>query len=143
VFLIKAKPETVFMAVTDFDHYPEFMPNIVSATPVDNKGVDKKYGFILKFSFWDIKYTLLLRPGHKGDLYSLDWTFVEGDIKDTTGSWRIKPYEKNNKYSLIFYRVKPDPGRFIPDWVADRLSTRSIPDMIEAVSKRSAEKNSY
>ncbi|NLD36317.1 MAG: SRPBCC family protein [Desulfatiglans sp.] len=91
VFLIKAKPETVFMAVTDFDHYPEFMPNIVSATKVGDKGGDKKYGFTLKVAFWDIKYTLLLKPGHKGDSYSLDWTFVESDIKDTTGAWRIGP----------------------------------------------------
>lgn len=139
VFLIKAKPEAIFRAVTDFDHYPEFMPNIVSATQVEDKGGDKKYRFTLKVAFWDIKYTLLLKPGHKSDFYSLDWVFVEGDIRDTTGSWRIGPYEKDNKYSLIFYRVKTDPGRFMPDWVADRLSTRSIPDMIEAVTKRSVE----
>ncbi|MBN1904571.1 MAG: hypothetical protein JW927_05685 [Deltaproteobacteria bacterium] len=139
VFLIKARPETVFIAVTDFDHYPEFMPNIVKAIPVSSNNENKKYSFTLKVALWDIEYTLLLKPGNKGDSYSLDWTFVEGDIKDTTGSWRIRPYEEDNRYSLIYYRVKTDPGRFVPDWVADRLSTKSIPDMIEAVSKRSVE----
>ncbi len=86
---------------------------------------------------WDIKYTLLLKTGYKDNIYTLDWEYVEGDIKDTTGSWRIGQYNKDNGCSLIFYRVKTDPGRFVPDWVADRLSTQSIPDMIEAVSKRS------
>ncbi len=140
VFLVKARPEAVFRAVTDFNHYPEFMPNIVKATPVrsTNSG-DKKYSFTLKVALWDIKYTLLLKTSHMDDIYTLDWEYVEGDIKDTTGSWRIKPYENDNGRSMIFYRVKTDPGRFVPDWVADRLSTQSIPDMIEAVRKRSIE----
>lgn len=140
VFLVKARPEAVFRAVTDFDHYPEFMPNIVKATPVrsTNSG-DKKYSFTLNVALWDIEYTLLLKPGHKDNLYTLDWKYVEGDIKDTTGSWKIRPYDKDNGYSMIFYRVKTDPGRFVPDWVADRLSTQSIPDMIEAVRKRTIE----
>jgi coenzyme Q-binding protein COQ10 len=139
VFLIKAKPEAVFRAVTDFDHYPEFMPNITKATCVDCSSNDKKYRFTLKVSLWDINYTLLLKSGYKDNIYSLTWEYVEGDIKDTSGSWRIGTYDKDKRYSLVFYRVKTDPGRFVPDWVADRLSTKSIPDMIEAVSKRSGE----
>jgi len=137
VFLIKAKPEAVFKTVTDFDHYPEFMPNITKASCVECSNNDKRYRFTLKVSLWDINYTLLLKSGYKDDRYSLTWEYVEGDIRDTSGSWRIGPYDKDKGYSLIFYRVKTDPGRFVPDWVADRLSTQSIPDMIAAVSKRS------
>jgi coenzyme Q-binding protein COQ10 len=139
VFLVKAKPEAVFKAVTDFDHYPEFMPNITKVACVECKNKDKRYRFTLKVAFWDINYTLLLKSSYKDDRYSLTWEYVEGDIRDTSGSWRIGPYDKDKGYSLIFYRVKTDPGRFVPDWVADRLSTKSIPDMIEAVSKRSVE----
>jgi hypothetical protein len=36
VFLVNAKPEAVFRAVTDFDNYPEFMPNIIKAAPVSS-----------------------------------------------------------------------------------------------------------
>ena len=137
VFLIKAKPEAVFKTVTDFDHYPEFMPNIKAATPVEKDKRNKKYEFTLKVAFWDINYVLLLKSDVINEIYSLDWEYVEGDIRDTSGSWKIRQYDKNNEYSLIMYRVRTDPGRFVPDWVADRLSTRSIPDMIKAVGKRS------
>jgi coenzyme Q-binding protein COQ10 len=139
VFIIKAKPEAIYKAVTDFDHYPEFMPNIVKSTCTDCSNRDKKYKFTLKIGIWDINYTLLLKSGYRDDKYTLTWEYVNGDIRDTSGSWRIGPYDKDKSYSFVFYRVKTDPGRFVPDWVADRLSTRSIPDMIEAISKRSIE----
>ena len=141
IFLIKAPPETVFKTVTDFNHYPEFMPNIKAATPVEKGNRNKKYKFTLKVAFWDINYVLLLKSNVKNRLYSLNWEFVEGDIRDTSGSWEIKQYDKDNEYSLILYRVRTDPGRFVPDWVADRLSTKSIPDMIKAVEKRSIKNN--
>ena len=137
IFLIKADPETVFKTVTDFAHYPEFMPNIKAAAPVEKTDGNERYKFTLKVAFWDINYTLLLKSDVKDEKYSLGWEYVEGDIRDTSGSWEIIKYEKNNDYSLILYSVRTDPGRFVPDWVADRLSTRSIPDMIKAVRKRS------
>ncbi len=136
VFLIKAPPQAVFKAVTDFKHYPEFMPNIKAASLVEKTGDGSKYRFTLKVAFLDIDYTLLLKSSIKNEIYRLAWTYVEGDIRDTSGSWEIKHYDKNNEYSLVFYRVKTDPGRFMPDWAADRLSTRSIPDMIRAVRKK-------
>lgn len=137
VFLIKATPETAFKTVTDFDQYPEFMPNIKAAIAIEKNDDREKYKFTLKVAFWDINYTLLLKSNVKDEIYSLNWEYVDGDIKDTSGSWEIRQYDKNNEYSLILYKVRTDPGRFIPDWVADRLSTRSIPDMIRAVQKRS------
>jgi coenzyme Q-binding protein COQ10 len=140
VFLIKAEPQAIYKVITDFEHYPEFMPNIVKASCADSSNSDKKYKFTLKVGIWDINYTLLLKSGYRDDSYTLTWAYVEGDIRDTSGSWRIGPYDKDKGYSLIYYRVKTDPGRFVPDWVADRLSTKSIPDMIAAVSKRSAER---
>lgn len=139
VFVVKAKPEAVFKSVTDFEHYPEFMPNIVKVTSVNSNNKDKRYRFTLKVAIWNINYTLLLKSGHKDDVYLLEWEYVEGDIRDTSGSWRIGRYDRNYDFSLIRYRVRTDPGRFVPDWVADRLSTRSIPDMIKAVQKRSVE----
>lgn len=137
IFLIKANPETIFKIVTDFDHYPEFMPNIKEATPVEKNNGIYKYRFTLKVAFWDINYTIMLKSNINDNTYLLEWEFVEGDIRDTNGSWEITQYERNIDYSLILYRVRTDPGRFVPDWVADRLSTKSIPDMIKAVQKRS------
>ncbi len=141
LFLVNAKPGVVFKAVTDFDHYPEFMPNIVKVTSVNSNNKDKRYRFTLKVAIWNINYTLLLKSENKEDVYSLEWEYLEGDIKDTSGSWSIRKYEKENNYSLVFYRVRTDPGRFVPDWVADRLTTGSIPDLVEAVRKRSNTKN--
>lgn len=139
VFLIRATPEAVFKTVTDFDHYPEFMPNITATAPIEKNTEYDKYKFTLKVVFWNINYTLLLKSNIKDNTYSLSWEYVEGDITDTNGSWRIAQYDRNIDYSLIFYRVRTDPGRFVPDWVADRLTTSSIPDMIEAVRKRCKE----
>ncbi len=137
VFLIKSNPETVFKIVTDFNHYPEFMPNITAVIPAEKTAENCTYKFTLKVALWDINYTLILKSDIKDGVYSLNWEYVEGDIRDTSGSWEIRRYGKNDDCSMILYRVRTDPGRFVPDWVADRLSTRSIPDMIKAVRKRS------
>ena len=136
LFIVKASPDAVYKVISDYDHYPEFMPNIVKTTILEKSGSETKCKFTLKIAMFKIEYSLSLKSNIRSLPYSVTWDFIEGDIKDTSGSWSIDMEEKGSRYSLVHYSVRTEPGGFVPDWVTNKLSSGSIPDMITAIRKR-------
>jgi len=140
LFLVKASPDAVYRIITDYNHYPEFMPNIAKTTILQKSGTATRCKFTLKIALFEIEYTLSLKSDINSRPYSLAWDFIEGDINDTTGAWLIEKDGEEGNYSLVHYTVHTDPGRLVPDWIANKLSSESIPDMIAAIRTR-AEKS--
>lgn len=138
LFLVQASPEACNNIITDFEHYPEFMPNIVNTRLLISTADSSTYHFTLKVAMVDINYTLLLKGSVQGDMYGLTWDYVAGDIRSTTGSWDIRREGIREGYSRIRYIVHTDPGKFVPGWVANKLSTESIPEMIVAIRERTS-----
>ena len=144
LFFVKAPPHVCRNVITDYDHYPEFIPNIVGSKKIDRSPLSATYRFSLSLALWEIEYTLLLKEStteHGG--YSIAWDYIDGDIRETTGAWEIEGWGDEKAASLIRYRVRVDPGRLVPNWVANRLSAGSVPDMIDAIRERAREKQYY
>lgn len=136
LFIVKANPDAVYKVISDYDHYPEFMPNMVKTSILEKSGSTAKCRFKLKIAMFEIEYSLSLKSNISSLPYSVTWDFIEGDIKDTTGSWSIDKEGKGGHYSLVHYSVHTEPGGFTPDWITNKLSSESIPDMIAAIRKR-------
>jgi ribosome-associated toxin RatA of RatAB toxin-antitoxin module len=136
LFLVKASPDAVYKVITDYEHYPEFMPNIVKADRFEKSDTVSKCRFSLKIALLTIDYSISLKNDVNKLPYSVAWNFIEGDIKDTSGSWTIDREGKEGRTSLVLYSVHTEPGRFVPDWIANKLGSESIPDMIVAIRKR-------
>jgi coenzyme Q-binding protein COQ10 len=137
LFIIKGAPGAVYKIITDYEHYPEFMPNITKTKVLEKSALNTKCKFNLKVALINIEYSLTLKSSDNKLPYSVSWNFIEGDIKNTTGSWAIY---KEGPDTLVLYSVHTEPGRLVPDWIANKLGTESIPDMITAIRKR-VEKN--
>jgi coenzyme Q-binding protein COQ10 len=137
LFIIKGAPDAVYKIITDYEHYPEFMPNITKAKVLEKSALNTKCKFTLKVALINVEYSLTLKNSDNKLPYSVSWNFIEGDIKNTTGSWTIN---KEGPGTLVFYSVHTEPGRLVPDWIANKLGSESIPDMITAIRKR-VEKN--
>ena len=137
LFFVKGSPRTCLSVVSDFEHYPEFMPNIQSAEFVGKKDSCILYRFSFKVGIWTIRYCNSFKQ-HAFDNggYTLEWDYFNGDLRKTTGSWDIRPCDDRAGYSIVRYRVFIDTGMFVPRWVSVLLTAKSIPKMIKAIAER-------
>jgi ribosome-associated toxin RatA of RatAB toxin-antitoxin module len=142
MFLIKGSPFEIYKAVTDFENYPHFMPHICKSELVEKNDISSVYRFAFRLALWTIRYTNKFESGQSdnGD-YFIRWGYVAGDLKKTTGEWNIGLFKQKDGYSLVRYKVYVDAGKFLPLWVIEKLTAKSIPAMITAIGRRVAEEN--
>lgn len=136
VFTVDQTPENCFNVIKNIEKYPDFMPNIEKTKLVSTSENGKIYDFVFGIAFMDIEYTLLIEDSIINDEYLMNWSFIKGEIKDSSGSWHIKIDPENSNSSVIYYRTFLDPGSFLPDWIVSKLTARSIPDMVEAIREQ-------
>jgi ribosome-associated toxin RatA of RatAB toxin-antitoxin module len=137
IFVIKGLPQTCIDVISDFKHYPEFMPHISFAELVEQQDSCVIFRFGFKVALRTIRYTnSFKRRSPENDHYALTWDYVNGDLKNSTGSWDVEPCLNNEGYSMIRYRAFIDTGMFVPRWVCNLLTAKAIPKMIKAIAER-------
>lgn len=134
--LVDATPDEVFAVVTDYDHYPEFIPSLVDAKVLEWESDDvcvlmEK----LKVAFKTIEYAI--RVTHDRRKLSTRWTKHHGFLRRNDGGWTCKSHGKGR--TLVTYRVAVEAGLLVPQFVIDRLSRGSLPDLFAGLRKRVAE----
>ncbi|MFA6033472.1 MAG: SRPBCC family protein [Myxococcota bacterium] len=135
--LIKATPPEVMKVLKDYAHFTEIMPNLskVEYTWDGNLAHVRevvKVG-LFKFDFW---VTLM----HYGDS-CIEWEYDRGDLRDTTGYYKMFPRE-GGAATLLIYHVYSDPGMALPGFIIDLLSKSSMPKVLKAVRTEVSRRNS-
>lgn len=124
-------PEEFFKIVSDFEKYPEFLPEVKSVKITKNEGSTK-----------EMEYSVSLVKTFKYKLKStevapskVDFHFVEGDVfKTMKGSWNIAP-EGSDKCK-VNYTVEATFGMFVPGPMANTLVSVNLPIMINNFKNR-------
>jgi hypothetical protein len=155
---VEVPPEAVFNVLVDFEHYPEFMPYVKESEVLSRTGDNEvvTYARIAPPFISERDYPLKVRLTHglagsddkfKGSTYKVEWSAlpeakpeVEGvvRIKLNEGSWLAEPLDGGRRTRLT-YTLLTDPGGLIPDFVFNLSNTVAIPELFDAVRKRSAE----
>lgn len=151
---IKAPVEVVFNVLSDFEHYPEFMPYVKESRVLSRKGDSElvTYARIAPPFVNERDYPLRVRmtrgtPRNSG-VFRIDWTAspkarpeIEGvvRVKLNEGSWLAEPLHRGKRTRLT-YMLLTNPGGLIPHFVVNLSNTIAIPELFEAVKKRSVEK---
>lgn len=120
--------------VTDFAAYPRLFPEIKSTRVVQTNGAAVRVEFRAQIVL-PIRYVLDLVCDP--DRWTVDWTFVEGEIvTDSVGGW---VFTQEGEGTAIDYRVSlevkaPVPG-FVLRRVTDGLVAASLPNMFAALER--------
>jgi ribosome-associated toxin RatA of RatAB toxin-antitoxin module len=138
IFTVSAKPQKIISIVSDFKHYPQFMPNIVSTVFLGDSGGGAIWAFGFKVALFTIHYKILVKSQYSDTLQSITWNYIAGDIKKTEGLWNVSPCNNDTTCSLVFYRNQLDLGMGIPMWLVTSLSQGSIPALIASIRKKAA-----
>ncbi|MEE2787162.1 MAG: SRPBCC family protein [Myxococcota bacterium] len=131
---IDVTPERFYTLLTDFESYPDFVPNQSSVALMSVSENRWRVQFELSV-VRKLKYTLDL-VGVPGQ--SLKWYLVEGDMmKTNTGGWTLESLESGG--TRAHYEIDVTFAGFVPRSVARTLIERTLPSNLAAF-KREAER---
>ena len=124
-----AQPRDVFEVITDFESYPEFIPEIGSAK-IEEEGPNYT---VVAFSLNAgkvIHYTLRFEPK---PYESIRWTYVRGDLRNNTGGWNFTPKQKSVD---AIYEVNIDMGPLFPKFILSAVAGVGLPGILKRFKER-------
>lgn len=129
--VINAPPEKVFDVITQFERYPEFLPEVKRIRVLERRDNEAKVQYevdVVK----TIRYTILARSERPK---RMSWTFVEGEVmKDNKGSWVLEPEGEGR--TRVTYTVEMALGPLVPKAIINTLVDSSLPRMLDAFKRR-------
>ena len=128
---INAPVEKVFDIITNYDRYPEFLPEVKKITTGKRQGntVEVHYEVdVVKRIRYSIRVTEE-RPKR------MSWSFIEGEVmKDNKGSWTLEPEGEGKTRAT--YNVEMALGALIPKAIINTLTETQLPKMLDAFKRR-------
>lgn len=127
---VDGTPAEVMAVLRDYPHRAGLFPHVESCRATWDRNlalVDME----LSVAMSTIRYRLAMR--HFGD-QALVWTYVHGDLKDSTGSYKLFPYD-NGARTLVVYETESEPDSALPRFLLNSLTGKGLPGVIEAVRK--------
>ena len=128
--IIDTPIKAIYQVVTDFESYPEFLPETREVEVIEQNAKTAQVEFTIKI-IKTIRYTLdyKLVPNKK-----VSWKFVEGDFRDCTGSWSFKESKKG--ITEATYTVDVSFGLFVPKKITEMLVGKNLPTLMSNFKKR-------
>lgn len=128
---IKATKKKIYDIITDFESYPEFLPETKSVVVDKHKGNHYVVTFTIEV-MKSISYTLDM---HGKPCDELAWTLVKGDMmKDNSGRWILEEIKKG--VTKVSYEVDVDLGLLVPASLTKALVSKDLPRMLKRFKER-------
>lgn len=128
--IINVPSKVIYDVVTDFESYPEFLPETREVEIIKQNAKTAQVEFTIKV-IKTIRYTLdyKLTPNKK-----VVWKYVEGDFRDCFGSWTFKETKKG--VTEATYEVDVEFGLFVPKKITEMLVGQNLPKLMENFKNR-------
>ena len=127
---IEVPPKVIYDVVTDFESYPEFLPETREVEVIKQNAKSAQVEYTIKV-IKTIRYTLDYQfTPHK----KVVWKYVEGDFRDCFGSWTFKETKKG--FTEATYELDVEFGLFVPKKITEMLVGQNLPKLMENFKKR-------
>ena len=124
--------KALFDTIVDFESYPEFLPEVVSAK-ANGKGKKVRVDFELEV-IKRFEYTLEFEVTVPTEV---QWNLVKSNFfKTNSGRWLLQEGEKGVD---VHYELEVAFGFLVPTWVTKKMTEVSLPAMFERFEKRASE----
>jgi uncharacterized protein YndB with AHSA1/START domain len=126
--VIDAPPERVFRAVTDLQHWDEFMPFVEEsdARPQADGSILSFQRLALPTMIGERHFEIRSRSRREGRTWIMEWSYVpkSGNIEAHRGSWTLAELAPGRTLAVL--HLYTDPGGSAPDWAMDRATSKSL-----------------
>lgn len=128
--VVNAPIEKVFDAVTDYDHYGEFIPEVSQISTSNRKGNEIDVHYQIEM-IKKIRYSIRMKEERPK---KVSWTFIEGEVmRDNRGSWVLEPAGEGK--TQVTYNVELALGPLVPKSIVNKLAEQSLPKMLDGFKK--------
>lgn len=127
--------EALYAAITDFDNYKLFLPEVVTSEVVAGRGTDTvrvrfEIEVVKRFSY-ELEFQLKTNK-------TVSWRLVSGEFfKKNEGQWVLNGATSKTQ---VRYELEVAVGFLVPGWVAKKLTESGLPQMFERFETRAKEK---
>jgi coenzyme Q-binding protein COQ10 len=129
--VINAPVEKCFAVISDYERYPEFLPEVKRITTKNRRGaeVDVHYeADVVK----TIKYAVHMKEEKPS---RVSWTFIDGEfMKDNRGGWVLEAAGAGQTKAT--YNIAVEVGLLVPKTVVNVLVDTQLPRLLENFKKR-------
>ncbi len=129
--LINAPVEKCFAVISDYDRYPEFLPEVKRIRTANRRGVEVDVHYeaeVVKV----IKYAVHM---HEEKPTKVSWTFIDGEfMKDNRGGWVLEPTPDGKTKAT--YNIAVEVGLLVPKTIVNALVDTQLPRLLENFKKR-------
>ncbi|MCP4867549.1 MAG: SRPBCC family protein [Proteobacteria bacterium] len=120
-----------YSVITDYEKYPEFLPDMEEVRVVSRDGHAVDAHFTLNL-VKELKYVLRLVETEAQN--GLEWTLVEGPFKRNNGTWTLTDAEGGKTHASYSIEVSVDV--FLPGTLVNRLVGQTLPATLKAFKER-------
>jgi len=128
---VDVSPDAFFSVITDFEAYPDFIPEMVSAKILRQTGDIWEVAFGIHV-VRRLDYTLRLV---KASPTRVEWSLVSGVFRSNTGSWQLTALSDGQR-TKAEYTVDIQVGMFLPGSLVRSLVGKSLPSMLTKFKAR-------
>lgn len=122
---IDVPPEQVMSVITDFDSYPEFLPEMEAIHVLRAEPPEWEVRFTVRV-IRQLVYTLHLV---QDDPLRLRWSMIEGVFRANDGGWTLAPLDEGRRTHAT-YDIDLKVGVYVPANIVHSLVNRSLPDTL-------------
>ncbi|HJM28078.1 MAG: SRPBCC family protein [Acidimicrobiales bacterium] len=134
--IIDATPQQCFDVVTDFERYPDWVPDVKSATILEQDKQGRGGDVTFRAASIGRSTTYTLRYYYGSNPLRIAWRQIEGDItRKIEGEYEFVPVEEGTK-TEVAYHLAVDLAILIPGFVKRRAESRIVRAALEDLSSR-------
>ena len=130
VIEVNCSLQTLFEVITEYEKYPQFLPDMEVVTVLNRAGdsadVEFRLNLIKRF-----RYVLRLTSTAPD---SVSWKLVEGLFERNQGSWNLTALGDSRTRAEYYLDVAV--GMFVPGAVSKRLVRKTLPKTLDAFKVR-------
>lgn len=118
--------ESLYRAITDFERYPEFLPEVVSAKKIGSSDSQCDVQFELEV-VKRFQYTLSFSMKAPNEVR---WKLKDSNFfKNNDGAWVLKSISPTE--TEVHYELDVSFGFLVPGWISKKLTEVSLPKMFD------------
>jgi ribosome-associated toxin RatA of RatAB toxin-antitoxin module len=132
--LITAPVDTAWKVLTDYNHFKDFLPGVVSSRILETNGNQTVFEQVnsVKVLLFTQKSRLVVAASNQYPK-QIDFRLKEGDIQSLNGMWKLEPVSPSQV--LITQEVTFDPGNSVPRGLAFNIYKNALGNSLKAIKK--------
>lgn len=132
--IINRSKDDIWQLLINDEEHVNYQPRLVSVERYETNEGDAGIKQTVRVAFKSFTYHFIEKHDKEGGVltWRLDKT-KENSIRDTEGSWVVRPHGDGR--CIVMYTLSVDSGTSFPKFIETILFNRDLPDIVESMRK--------